>query len=92
MSETASPGARYRIGSYRFWHRHVAILVKQARPNSTSDATAAALAHALLAPLAADLLVGIGRDALPRHRAATCAIARTVADLRVPRDPRRPAN
>ena len=27
MSETAAPGARYRIGAYRFWHRHVAILL-----------------------------------------------------------------
>ena len=30
LSETASPGARYRIGSYRFWHRHVAVLLAQA--------------------------------------------------------------
>src|SRR6516225_2003836 len=27
MSETAAPGARYRIGAYRFWHRHVAMLL-----------------------------------------------------------------
>src|SRR5690349_14794327 len=27
MSETASPAARYRIGAYRFWHRHVTLLV-----------------------------------------------------------------
>jgi hypothetical protein len=27
MSETAAPGARYRIGAYRFWHRHTAILL-----------------------------------------------------------------
>jgi len=27
MSETASPGARYRIGAYRFWHQHVALLL-----------------------------------------------------------------
>lgn len=47
MSETATPGARYRIGAYRFWHRHVAILLA-ATPDP--DHTA----HALLAPLAAD--------------------------------------
>ena len=52
MSETASPGARYRIGAYRFWHRHVALLLAQARP----DRDAAADAHALLAPLAAEHL------------------------------------
>ncbi|MFE7618649.1 TetR/AcrR family transcriptional regulator [Streptomyces sp. NPDC057496] len=47
MSETATPGARYRIGAYRFWHRHLAILLTGVPdPNHT--------AHALLAPLAAD--------------------------------------
>ncbi|WP_441250470.1 TetR/AcrR family transcriptional regulator [Kitasatospora sp. McL0602] len=47
MSETATPGARYRIGAYRFWHRHLAILLSTAPdPEHT--------AHALLAPLAAD--------------------------------------
>ncbi|MER6781163.1 MULTISPECIES: helix-turn-helix domain-containing protein [unclassified Streptomyces] len=47
MSETATPGARYRIGAYRFWHRHVAILLATAPdPDHT--------AHALLAALAAD--------------------------------------
>jgi AcrR family transcriptional regulator len=52
LSETASAGARYRIGAYRFWHRHAAILLAQARPGVDADA----LAHALLAPLAADHL------------------------------------
>ncbi|WP_409491012.1 helix-turn-helix domain-containing protein [Amycolatopsis sp. cmx-11-12] len=47
MSETAAPGARYRIGAYRFWHRHVAILL-----DGTPDPEHAA--HALLAPLAAE--------------------------------------
>ncbi|MEU9074108.1 helix-turn-helix domain-containing protein [Kitasatospora sp. NPDC048538] len=47
MSETATPGARYRIGAYRFWHRHLAILLATAPdPDQT--------AHALLAALAAD--------------------------------------
>lgn len=52
MSETASPGARYRIGAYRFWHRHVALLLAAARPDQDADA----LAHALLAPVAAEHL------------------------------------
>ncbi|KZB79926.1 TetR/AcrR family transcriptional regulator [Amycolatopsis regifaucium] len=47
MSETAAPGARYRIGAYRFWHRHVAILL-----DGTPDPEHAA--HALLAPMAAE--------------------------------------
>lgn len=49
MSETGSPGARYRIGAYRFWHRHVALLLAH-RPDPDADA------HTLLAPLAAEHL------------------------------------
>lgn len=52
MSETAAPGARYRIGAYRFWHRHVAILL-----DGTPDPEHAA--HALLAPLAAEHLTAL---------------------------------
>lgn len=50
MSETASPGARYRIGAYRFWHRHLAVLLHAARPDLDADY----LAHALLSLLAAE--------------------------------------
>lgn len=50
MSETASPGARYRIGAYRFWHRHLAVLLDAARPDLDADY----LAHALLALMAAE--------------------------------------
>ncbi|GAB2672457.1 TetR/AcrR family transcriptional regulator [Kribbella swartbergensis] len=50
-SENASDGARYRIGSYRLWHRHLALLVEEDRPDLDADYTA----HLLLAPLAADL-------------------------------------
>jgi AcrR family transcriptional regulator len=52
MSETASPGARYRIGAYRFWHRHAAILLA-----GTPDPEYAA--HAVLAPLAAEHVAAI---------------------------------
>lgn len=52
MSETAAPGARYRIGAYRFWHQHLAILL-----TSTPDPDHAA--HALLAPLAAEHVAAI---------------------------------
>ncbi|MBV9139633.1 MAG: helix-turn-helix transcriptional regulator [Pseudonocardiales bacterium] len=63
LSETASPGARYRIGAYRFWHQHTAILLRAARPDLAADADQ--LAHALLAALAADLRKALhnqGRD------------------------------
>jgi AcrR family transcriptional regulator len=46
MSETASPGARYRIGSYGFWHRHVSVLLDS--PDTDADA------HTLLASLSAE--------------------------------------
>ena len=51
MSETASPGARYRVGGYRRWHEHVRDLLHTARPDLDADG----LAHLLLAGLAADL-------------------------------------
>lgn len=52
MSETASPGARYRIGAYRFWHQHVTILLPH-----TEDREHAA--HALLAMLDAEHLTAL---------------------------------
>jgi AcrR family transcriptional regulator len=65
VSETAAPGARYRIGAYRFWHRHVALLLA-GRPDPAADA------HCLLATLAAEhvraVLDDVGAD---RLRAAT---------------------
>lgn len=71
MSENASPGARYRIGAYRFWHRHVALLLAAA-PGGDAEA----LAHVVLAPLAAEhlraMVAELGRD---RTRAAAHAVA-----------------
>ncbi|MFI6387854.1 TetR/AcrR family transcriptional regulator [Nonomuraea sp. NPDC050547] len=51
MSETASPGARYRIGAYRFWHRHVVILLAEARPGADAEA----LSHLMLAAVGGEL-------------------------------------
>ncbi|MFF4774664.1 TetR/AcrR family transcriptional regulator [Microtetraspora fusca] len=69
VSETAAPGARYRIGAYRFWHRHVAILL-----DGVPDPDHAA--HALLAALAAEhvsaLLPELGE---PRIRAGLRRLA-----------------
>jgi AcrR family transcriptional regulator len=71
MSETAAPGARYRIGAYRFWHRHTAILLA-----ATPDPEY--LAHALLAALAAEhiaaLLPDLGEE---RIRAGLVDLARS---------------
>ncbi|MEV6008220.1 helix-turn-helix domain-containing protein [Streptomyces sp. NPDC051976] len=52
MSETATPGARYRIGAYRFWHQHMVILLA-----GTPDPQHAA--HALLAALSAEHVAGV---------------------------------
>lgn len=71
MSETAAPGARYRIGAYRFWHRHVAILL-----DGTPDPDCTA--HAVLAALSAEhvsaLLPELGEK---RVRAGLHRLART---------------
>ncbi|MGY4768616.1 TetR/AcrR family transcriptional regulator [Kribbella sp. CWNU-51] len=72
-SENASDGARYRIGSYHLWHRHLSHLIEAARPDLDADYTA----HVLLAPLAADLHSALrtqGFD-LERMKAGLQAIA-----------------
>ncbi|MGC5010413.1 TetR/AcrR family transcriptional regulator [Streptosporangium sp. DT93] len=72
MSETAAPGARYRIGAYRFWHRHVTILL-----GGTPDPEHTA--HAVLAALSAEhvsaLLPELGER---RIRAGVLRLARSV--------------
>jgi len=73
MSETAAPAARYRIGAYRFWHRHVAILL-----GGSPDPEHAA--HAFLAALAAEhvsaVLPELGEA---RLRAGLARLARSAA-------------
>lgn len=60
MSENASPGARYRVGAYRFWHRHIAVLLSAAAtgPDDVRP-DVDALAHALLATLSAEHVTGV---------------------------------
>jgi AcrR family transcriptional regulator len=74
-SETAAVGARYRIGAYRFWHRHTAILLE-----TTPDPEHTA--HALLAALAAEhvaaLLPELGEQ---RIRAGLIRLARSATHL-----------
>ncbi len=63
-SETAAPGARYRSGLHAAWRAHVAVLVREARP----DADAEVLAEAILAPLAGDLYRSLReRDVAPER-------------------------
>jgi AcrR family transcriptional regulator len=61
MSETAAAGARYRIGAYGFWQRHLALLLAGGR-EGTDAFDAEAVAHAVLAPLAAEHVTAL----LPR--------------------------
>ncbi|MCK2220496.1 TetR/AcrR family transcriptional regulator [Actinomadura sp. ATCC 31491] len=77
MSETASPGARYRIGAYRFWHRHVAVLLAEARPGGD----AGVLAHGLLAAMSAEA-AGAAAEEYGRERATAgvTALALALAD------------
>jgi len=83
-AENAKPAARYRIGSYHAWRQHVTILLSEA---NAAGADPVVLAHALLAPLAADLFVhlrvdvGVGGAA---YRAAVHALARGVCDKSAP--------
>ncbi|MDF5755611.1 helix-turn-helix domain containing protein [Spongiactinospora sp. TRM90649] len=75
VSETASPGARYRIGAYRFWHRHLAILLAEARPDADADY----LAHALLAPLGAEHVTALrGEFDAERTRRGVTALAESI--------------
>jgi AcrR family transcriptional regulator len=69
MSETASPGARYRIGAYRFWHRHVSLLLS-GRDDPQADA------HTLLAALAAEHVHAVATElGHTRVRQAVLALA-----------------
>jgi AcrR family transcriptional regulator len=78
MSETACPGARYRVGSYVGWHRHVRDLLTEANPALDADY----VAHLLLAGLAADLRKAL-RDQYSGERAMRAITA--MVDLVVAR-------
>lgn len=79
-SENASDGARYRIGSYRLWHRHIAMLVEEARPDLDADYTA----HFILAPLAADLHQALRAEGFALSRMQSALTAATTALLLAP--------
>lgn len=76
LSETASPGARFRVGSYRFWWHHLVILLTEAEPAVDAEVTA----HLLLAPLGADLHCALRDRGVPADRARE-AVAALVARL-----------
>lgn len=75
LSETACPGARYRIGAYRFWHRHLAILTG-----------ADFLAHALLGAVDADLIQALRADGYDWDRIRSGLRELTARLLRTPDD------
>ena len=75
-SERSSPGARLRTAAYTGWHLHVTVLLRELRP----DADAAALAHVLLAPLAADTWLALRRDGGLGRAALTALVAEQWAD------------
>lgn len=64
LLETAHPQARYEAGSYVLWHRHVAILVGEIEPAWDAEV----VAHALLAPLAAELYRQLRSDGMSPRR------------------------
>ncbi|TDD68261.1 TetR/AcrR family transcriptional regulator [Actinomadura rubrisoli] len=73
MSETAAPGARYRIGAYRFWHRHLTVLLGRSVPDGE------AVAHTLLAALGGEHLAAMVEDlGAERARAAVHTLFRAV--------------
>ncbi len=77
LSETATPGARYRVGAYRFLHRHVSVLLAAA--DETLDADT--VAHLVLAALGAEVLSGLAESGIGRRRvrASTVDLVRRVA-------------
>ncbi|MDX6258791.1 MAG: hypothetical protein QOH84_479 [Kribbellaceae bacterium] len=76
-SENASDGARYRIGSYHLWHRHIAMLIEEARPDLDADYTA----HFILAPLAADLHHALREEGFDLARMQAGLVAAAIALL-----------
>ncbi len=67
MSETGSPGARYRIGAYRFWHHHIRLMLAE-RDDPEADA------HNLLAVLSAEHIRAVTIE-LGHLRARRAALA-----------------
>ena len=80
-SETSSPGARLRTAAYGGWHLHVAVLLGALRPD------AGALAHVLLAPLAAETWLSVRREGGLSREALTALVAEQWATTAVG-DPR----
>ncbi|MCX4628574.1 TetR/AcrR family transcriptional regulator [Streptomyces sp. NBC_01443] len=60
-AEAASPGARYASGAYLTMHTHVAMLLRQTRP----EADAAVLAHLFLAPFVPSLFEHLAAREVP---------------------------
>ena len=73
------PGARLRTDAYAGWHLHVGVLLRELRPG----ADVAALAHLLLAPLAAETWGSLRREAgLGREELTALVAAQWSATIR----------
>jgi AcrR family transcriptional regulator len=88
-SEISRPGARYMTGSYVAWQQHVALLLRQARPDLADPEL---LADLLLAPFAGELVTHLrdGRGiAFARWEAALEALVGALAapETAAPADP-----
>jgi AcrR family transcriptional regulator len=74
ISDYDAPGDRYRTGAYAAWRLHVTVLLEEA---GHERGRAEGLAHALLAPLAADLVAHRLRD----ERAELASLVSELDDL-----------
>jgi AcrR family transcriptional regulator len=82
-SQTAALGARFRGRLYDSYHQHAAMLLRAARPDLDADH----MAHALLAPLSADLHRHLRRDRdidLARIKAGLLELVRALTGDRPP--------
>jgi AcrR family transcriptional regulator len=73
VGEMTVPGARFRLGPYPMYATHIRMLVAQLDPRLEADA----VTHALLAPLAADVMV----HQLRGHEAEPAALKAALAAL-----------
>jgi AcrR family transcriptional regulator len=77
VGEMTVPGARFRLGPYPMYATHVHMLVTQIDPRLAADA----VTHALLAPLAADVLAHQLRESQADPAALKAALSALVNGL-----------
>jgi len=77
LSETATPGARYRTGVYSFYRLHVELQLREAGGHGDPEL----IADMLLAPLSADFLRYIRVDRKVAKRRVSAGLMRLVASV-----------